>query len=210
MEKKYLVRLIRFFYNIPALNGTIGRTGNRHIASVGIICCLVMGMMGCATVSGVSESPMRYGVGVNMTPGLQLGNSNSSAHLQIGYAYVPFKGGGGHNNFFQAGAQYRYAFSKNAPEGFWAGAEATYVGIRNKYKSSSTKQTANGFTVGAIGGYRFLIADKVPVSFYVAPAYLNRGKFKTNGTTGGESSSGFYGRAGLDFHLFSLFSKKGR
>lgn len=175
------------------------------VSLIGILSTL----SGCGTLEGINESPTRFGVGVNMSPGIQLGSSNTSLHAQLGYARIAFKGGGGHNNIFQGGVQVRQALSKTAPEGFWVGGEMTYLGFSNKYKNSSTKQTASGFTVGALAGYRFLIG-KLPLSFYVAPAYLNRGKFKTNGTTGGTGSSGFYGRAGIDIHLLSLLTKKGR
>lgn len=174
------------------------------------ICCLSLVLLSCATANVKNESPTRFGYGLNMSPGIQLGNSNSSAHLQLGYSRFEFQGGGGHNNFFQTGIQYRYAFSENAPEGFWAGAEASFLAISNKFSTGNTKQKASGFTIGGLAGYRFKIAKKVPVSFYIAPAYLNRGKFKTNGTISGVTGTGFYGRAGLDFHLFSLIYKKGR
>ncbi|MFZ1370201.1 MAG: hypothetical protein WAR78_07455 [Ferruginibacter sp.] len=167
---------------------------------------LITACMGCASVKGVNESPTRIGVGAEMAPGIQLGNGGSSGHLLLGYSWIPFKGGGGHNNFFQGGLQYRYAFSKQAPGGVWAGAEATYLLINT---NGSPKSTASGFTFGLLGGYRFLIG-KVPMSAYLAPAFLSRGKFKTNGMVGGTGSSGFYGRAGIEFHLFSLLYKKGR
>lgn len=175
-------------------------------ACLSFMLIVVTGLMGCATVKGLNESPTRIGVGAEMAPGIQLGNGGSSAHLLLGYSWIPFKGGGGHNNIFQGGLQYRYAFSKQAPEGVWAGAELTYLLINN---NGSPKSTASGFTFGLLGGYRFLIG-KVPMSAYLAPAFLSRGKFKTNGMVGGTGSSGFYGRAGIEFHLFSLFYKKGR
>ena len=172
-----------------------------------IIFFITTGLFSCASVKAVNESPTRIGVGAEMAPGIQLGNGGSSGHVLLGYSWIPFKGGGGHNNFFQGGLQYRYAFSKTAPEGIWGGVEGTYLLITT---SGAAKQTASGFTFGLLGGYRFKIADKVPLSFYVAPAYLSRGKFKKNGMLSGTTSTGFYGRLGLEFHLFSLLYKKGR
>ncbi len=172
-----------------------------------ILGCIITGLVSCASVKAVNESPTRIGVGAEMAPGIQLGNGGSSGHLLLGYSWIPFQSGSGHNNFFQAGPQYRYAFSKTAPEGIWAGAEATYLLITT---SGSVNQTASGYTIGLLCGYRFKISNKVPVSIYMAPAFLGRGKFKTNGTFYGETSTGFYGRLGLEFHLFSLMHKKGR
>ncbi|MBI1342566.1 MAG: hypothetical protein GC171_06515 [Terrimonas sp.] len=164
---------------------------------------------GCVTVDAVHESPSRYGVGVSAAPGLQIGESSTSVHGIVGYSHIPFKGGGGSNNIFRIGAQMRFGLSENAPEGFWVGGELAYLNFRNKYSGSSIKQTAPAFTLGGLAGYRFK-AGKVPMSFYFAPAYLKRGKFKTNGTTAGTGGSGYYARLGLDIHLFSLMHKKGR
>jgi hypothetical protein len=128
----------------------------------------------------------------------------------LGYDRVGFKGGGGHNNFWQFGAQVRQSFAdKPGDNSFWAGGEVSFLAIRNKYDNSPVKQTASGFTIGGLAGYRFMVS-KLPVSFYIAPAYLGRGKFKTNGMTSGPNGSGFFGRAGFDIHFASLLSKKGR
>lgn len=175
-------------------------------AFVYFICPVVL-IYSCSAV-GKSESPMTYGYGIHVAPGIQLGESNTSAHLLVGYERIKFKGGGGHNNFLQFGAQIRQSFS-GTDQGFWAGAELTYLSIKNKYDNSSVKPTASGFTIGGLGGYRFKIGA-VPLSIYAAPAFLSRGKFKTNGMSSGTTGSGFLGRVGIDIHFASLLSKKGR
>lgn len=195
--------------NILVHKSLIQRTFIKSIISIILLIGILSALSSCVSTSAINESPTRFGVGVNMSPGIQLGNSNTSLHTQLGYARIAFTGGGGHNNIFQGGVQVRQALSKKAPEGFWVGGEMTYLGFSNKLKNSNTKQSASGFTAGALAGYRFLIG-RLPLSFYVAPSYLNRGKFKTNGTTGGSGSSGFYARAGIDIHLLSLIYKKGR
>lgn len=169
--------------------------------------CLILG--GCASVETVSESPLRVGYGFRVTPGMQIKNGNSSAHLVAGYSRIAFQGGGGRNDIFLGGLQFRHALTAKSPEGFWIGAEASYLYFNNKFDNSSTKQSASGFSIGPMAGYRFL-AGKLPLSAYLAPGYLRRGKFKTNGTTGGVAGNGFFGRVGIDIHLMSLLTKKGR
>lgn len=74
---------------------------------------------------------------------------------------------------------------------------------------SKTGYLYTGCAPFAVPVYRFL-AGKLPLSAYLAPGYLHRGKFKTNGATGGVAGNGFFGRVGVDIHLISLFTKKGR
>jgi hypothetical protein len=174
-----------------------------------IFCSIPFLIVSCAT-QAIQESPMRFGYAVDIAPGLQLGDSKTSAHVLAGYGRIGFKGGGGHNNLWQFGAQVRQSFSyKPDAAGFWAGGEATYLAISNKYDNSTVKATASGFTIGPIAGYRFLIGT-LPLSIYAAPAFLHRGKFTINGMSSGQSHSGFLGRLGLDIHFASLLSKKGR
>ena len=166
-------------------------------------------LTGCASVNGISESPLRIGYGVQADPGWQIGNSNSSVHALLGYSRISFKGGGGHNNIWQFGGQFRHSLSKEPARGFWIGGELSYLSIVSKSDGSSIDPKAPAFTIGALAGYR-LPVEKLPMSIYFAPAYLNRGKFKINGTSYGEGSSGFYGRLGLSIHLLSLLHDKGR
>lgn len=177
--------------------------------SYGFIIVVMAALTGCVSGNAIRESPLRVGYGVQVDPGWQLGNSRSSAHLLLAYSRIGFKGGGGHNNIYQVGGQLRHALQSTAPEGWWIGAELTYVNIRSKVSGSSVKQYAPGFTAGGLLGYRFL-AGKIPMSFYVAPAYLSRGKFHVDGNTYGTTASGFYGRVGLDIHLLSLIHRQGR
>lgn len=164
---------------------------------------------GCTSLETISESPLRTGYGFRATPGIQIKDGNSSAHFVAGYSRIAFQGGTGRNDIFQAGLQFRHSLSKKSPEGFWIGAETSYLYFNNKFKNSSNKQTASGFSIAPMAGYRFLVG-KVPLSAYMAPGYLRRGKFKTNGTTGGVAGNGFIGRLGVDIHLMSLLTKKGR
>ena len=165
----------------------------------------------CASVNAVNESPTRYGWGVNATPGWQLGDGPSSIHLLAGYSRIKFDGGGGHNNFWQFGSQFRYSLTKFPDNGIWLGAEASYLSITSIVdgNSSGSNPHAGGFTIGPMAGYRFKIG-RVPSSIYLAPSYLSRGEFKFMGTSSGESSSGFYAKLGLDLHLTSLMHAKGR
>jgi hypothetical protein len=165
----------------------------------------------CATVNAVNESPTRIGWGLNATPGWQLGEGYSSLHLLVGYSRIKFDGGGGHNNFWQFGSQFRYSFTKFPDNGIWLGGEAAYLNITSIVdgNSSGDNPHAGGFTIGPMAGYRFKIG-RVPSSIYFAPSYLSRGEFKFMGMSSGGSSSGFYGKFGLDLHLMSLVHAKGR
>jgi hypothetical protein len=164
----------------------------------------------CATVNAVNESPTRYGWGLNATPGWQLGDGPTSLHLLVGYSQIKFDGGGGHNNFWEFGSQFRYSLTKFPENGIWLGAEASYLSITSAVDGySGDKPHAGGFTIGPMAGYRFKIG-RVPSSIYLAPSYLSRGEFKFMGTSSGGSSSGFYAKLGLDLHLFSLMHAKGR
>ena len=167
-------------------------------------------LVGCASVNGINESPTRFGIGFQAMPGWQLGESNTSAHLLLGYSKINFKGGGGHNRILQAGVQVRQSFAKESTSGLWAGGEVSYLNIASVVKNApGDDPKASGFTIGAIAGYRLQIG-KVPLNFYFAPSYLKRGKFEVNNMSFGSGSSGFYAKVGVDVPLLSLLHPKGR
>lgn len=171
---------------------------NSFLLSIISICIL----SGCAAVN---ESPTRYGYSFVTMPGVQLGTSNNSAHAVLGYYKFDFKGGGGHNNFYQFGAQLRRQLGSSTPNGLWIGGEISYLRIRNTFDNSNMKPSASGFTVGPAVGYRFQLG-KVPFNVYAVPSFLSRGKFDG----AGEGSSGYLGRFAFDIPFMSLLSKKGR
>lgn len=163
----------------------------------------------CAAV-GVRESPFRAGWSATTMPGWQLGSGGMSIHAVLGYARVNFQGGGGHNNFIQAGPQLRWNGKDVSANGIWAGAEFTYMNVSSKPDgNSSFSPSGSGFTVGPAVGYRFHLG-KAPLSVYLAPAFLHRGTLKDDNMIAIPSSNGFYGRLGIDLHFMSLLSDKGR
>lgn len=179
---------------------------NQSITSKLLLLSLPFFIYSCAAV-GKTESPLTGGIGTYLTPGIQIGDSKVSAHALIGYERIWFNGGGGYNNFWLLGTQGRYSLSDDPDgNGIWIGGEVAYLAISNKYTSgSSSKQTANGYTLAGLGGYRFMI-EKVPFSAYIAPGFFKRSAFNTGGGAGG----GFHGRIGFDVHFASLFGKKWR
>ena len=69
------------------------------------------------SVVGRTESPLAAGVGVHITPGVQIGNSKFSAHAVAGYERVWVNGSGNpHQNFLLLGGQGRYSLSDD-PDG---------------------------------------------------------------------------------------------
>ena len=177
----------------------------RFLIPVVAVCCL----SSCASVTAIKESPMRAGYGVHVDPGWQLGESNASMHALVAYSRFEFKGGGGHNNVWQFGTQFRASLQGDPLKpGFWYGGEMSFINLVSA-PDGGGKSTAPGFTIGPLAGYRFMLGP-VPASIYMAPSFLARGKFKSGGTSFGTGSSGFYGRFGLDLHLFSLMHKRGR
>jgi len=175
-----------------------------------LILCIAILFSSCASVNAINESPTRYGWGLNATPGWQLGDGPTSLHLLVGYSRIKFDGGGGHNNFWEFGSQFRYSLTKFPDNGIWLGAEASYLSITSIVDGySGDNPHAGGFTIGPMAGYRFKIG-RVPSSIYLAPSYLSRGEFKFMGMSSGGTSTGFYAKLGLDLHLLSLMHAKGR
>ena len=161
----------------------------------------------CAATA-VVESPLRAGIGAYTMPGFAI-SSKTELHATLGYARFNFQGGGGHNNFFQVGPHVRWPLGSDSKNGFWVGAEATYVNVSAVYDNNDMKSTGSGYTIGPAGGYRFRLG-KVPFSAYIAPAYLHRGDLKSDGQVSVPASNGFLGRIGIDIEFMSLISDKGR
>lgn len=173
-----------------------------------LIVLLLPLIYGCAATVE-SRSPLNWGYGANLTPGWQIGESSNSAHAILGYSRIGFTGG--HNNNFQFGGQFRHSIDQASEDGLWVGGEAAYIRVVNVFdsNSSSSNPSASGFTLGGLAGYRFNVG-KVPVSGFISPSYLSVGSFKSNGTSFGSSSNGFYGKIGFDIHFMSLLDPKGR
>jgi hypothetical protein len=158
--------------------------------------------------TAVNESPTRYGWNVTTMPGVQIGSTNSSVHAVLSYARVNYKGGGGHNRFLQFGPQYRY--SPKGDKGIWFGAEATYMNVASVSDfGMGDNPTGSAFTIGPAAGYRINIG-KLPLNFYLAPAYLRRGTLKVDDMDVVPASSGYYGRLGVDIPFMTWLSDKGR
>ena len=179
--------------------------------SVSVACVACIFFLGSCAATGKSASPLTVGYGANLTPGLQLGNSNNSVHAILGYSKIEFKGGGGHSRNIQFGGQYRHSFVDLSQNGFWVGGEAAFIRLTSVVDNSSGDDfSANGFTLGPIAGYRFKIGS-VPVSGFVSPSFLSFGDFKTSSfTSSGSSGSGFYGKIGIDIHFMELLLPNGR
>jgi len=188
------------------MNYQIQSTSIPHVL---ILLVLLLPLLyGCAATVE-SRSPLNWGYGVNLTPGWQIGESSNSAHAILGYSRIGFTGG--HNNNFQFGGQFRHSIDPASEDGIWVGGEAGYIRVVNVFdnNSSSNNPSASGYTLGGLAGYRFKVGT-VPVSGYVSPSYLSVGAFKSNGTSFGSSSNGFYGKIGFDIHFMSLLNPKGR
>src|ERR1700716_58109 len=111
---------------------------------------------GCVSVDAISESPIRFGYGFRVDPGLQIGDSYASGHVLLGYSRIPFKGGGGYSRIWQYGGQIRSSLTRFPDPGLWFGGEITYLGI-SYLPDNGTKSTAGGFSIGGLAGYRFPI-----------------------------------------------------
>ena len=183
---------------------------SNSIISTFLILSFPIILFSCVSLNGIHESPTRFGYGINATPGLQIGESNTSAHAIVGYSRIQFDGGGGYNRIWEYGLQLRHALYRQRNNGLWIGGGASYLSIASVADGSGgSDPKAGSFIVGPVAGYRFFIG-KIPASIYIAPSYLNVGQFKLNGAAFGASSSGFYAKFGLDFHLLSLLHDKGR
>ena len=185
------------------------RSIKSFVHSISAMVLITILLCSCAAM-GVRESPFRGGFGAYTMPGFAI-SSSTELHATLGYSRFNFQGGGGHNNFFQIGPHLRWPLGTGSENGFWVGAEATYVNVSAKYDNSTIgTPRGSGFTIGPAAGYRFHLG-KVPFSAYVAPAYLSRGDLKANDMIIVPKSSGFLGRVGIDIEFMSLLSpSKGR
>ena len=167
-------------------------------------------MNSCASVNMKKASPAEYGFGVQMTPGWQIGESNTSVHALASYTRLGFDGG--HDNMCQYGGQVRHFVSRKEEGGIWLGGEAAFVSFTSVYDEElyfEENPSANGFAMGALAGYQFPVG-KLPVSGYAGLGFVNFGDFETDGFVFDEGGTGFTAKLGVCLHLLSLFHEKGR
>ena len=166
----------------------------------------------CASVNMKKASPAEYGYGLQMTPGWQIGDGNTSIHALASYAKLGFDGG--NDNVYQFGGQVRYALPSSQPGGFWVGGEAAYVSFTSKYDNEELfvdgDPSATGFALGGMVGYRFP-TQTLPISGFAGLGLVNFGDFTTpDNLVIDEGGTGFTARIGICLHLLSLLHEKGR
>lgn len=114
-----------------------------------------------------------------------------------GYHYYNFNSG--HDNFMKIGTQIR---RQNPHSPLWLGGELCFIRDVNIYNESNWNgnPSANGFSVGAIGGYQ-LSFNTFDMSIFSGVSMVNFGNFKADNimVEGGQSDLQF--RFGVEFDL---------
>ena len=170
----------------------------------------ILFLVNCASVNVKKASPAEYGYGFQMSPGWQIGESNTSVHGLMSYTRLGFDGG--HDNMSQFGGQIRRSLSENPNVGFWIGGEAAYVKFTSVYDDEDIflkNPSSAGFAMGALAGYKFPM-QSLPISGYAGLGFVNFGDFTTDEFVIDEGGTGFTLRLGICVHVLSLLHKKGR
>ena len=140
--------------------------------------CVAQGVIGAD--AGGKASEVEWGGGVSAAIGKPLPSGKTSIYGFGSYHYYTFTGG--HDNLLQLGIQARQNLNLLA-ERFWIGGLAAWVYDASVFDDDyySVNPSANGFSIGTLGGYRIPL-EAININVFSGLTLIKFGDFKSNST----------------------------